>query len=525
MKNIKRLARIGISFAFLSVVSAYAADSLIDDLRYLPSGVSLVVGFEPWPVTGDAASFRDQLLGAVGFDRDPRKLSDALTGARRVVLSAVHNGDGAIAWLGVVHIDRQISPDAAREAGVAIDSLRPGFTLFGDPAQIKRALERETSDEDSVASGMLLEPIVKAADIATVWGVLTRKGVSCQGCARRCAAVRAAADSGSFAHSLAGMQWWSFALSGDDASRFVMRTRARSAEDAAILADEQRGVLAALRFGARSRSDGIYSLLRQARVMRDGVMIDLELPSDKSLLRWLCRKNDCYAPLKSMLRWQTGAEQREATERTVEVLRRLGVSPGEHVADVGAGLGFFTVRLARVVGNAGLVVAVEIDGDIVSELRMRANEAPYPQVEVVLGGPDDPKLAPQSFDAVLIVNAYHEMPQHQQMLKAIRRALKPDGRLMLLEPFAPEKRVEPRGAQEREHVLAPELAEQDLREAGFVVVERDETFVLSPCSSNVEWLLLARPSAPPAFSPDGLFSLLLDREWMTLGVVGEAWGE
>jgi SAM-dependent methyltransferase len=100
-------------------------------------------------------------------------------------------------------------------------------------------------------------------------------------------------------------------------------------------------------------------------------------------------------------------------------------------------------------------------------------------------------VPPESLDAVLIVNAYHEMPKHKGMLDGIRRALRPGGRLMLVEPFAPAKRTEPRDVQERQHLLAPELAEQDLREAGFRVAERDEGFVKDPESGHGRWLLLA----------------------------------
>jgi SAM-dependent methyltransferase len=138
----------------------------------------------------------------------------------------------------------------------------------------------------------------------------------------------------------------------------------------------------------------------------------------------------------------------------------------------------------------------EISPDMVAELRARAADAHYPQVEAVLGTPEDPRPTERSLDAVLIVNAYHEMPQHQLMLRAIRRALKPGGRLMLVEPFAPEKRALPRDAQERQHLLAPELAQQDLREAGFQIVECDEAFVQLPGADHGDWLILARPSEP-----------------------------
>ena len=274
--------------------------------------------------------------------------------------------------------------------------------------------------------------------------------------------------------------------------RLQLRVRAASAEDALVLADEQRSVLAGLRLQARGAPDGVPLALREARVKCAGGDVVLDLPASGPLLRWLCHKGDCDLPLRSLLSWHLGAEQRESLGRAGEVLRRLQIAPGEQVADVGAGPGFFTTRLARAVGATGRVFAVEIDPDLVAALRERAAEAPYPQVQAVLGAADDPRLPPQSLDAVLIVDAYHEMPQHGRMLEAIRGALRAGGRLLLVEPFAPAKKALPREQQEREHVLDPELARRDLIDAGFQVLELDQRFVELPEASHGEWLLLAR---------------------------------
>ncbi len=456
-----------------SVASAQPSDSLRADLNFLPPDSVLVVGFEPWPDGGDGGLFRDALLGAIGFDGTQQNL-DVLRGSRRVVLSASLTGSGRLAWLGVARTDAQVVP-----------------LLFGDPEQVTRAHERERTARDGASAG-LSEPFLEASRAAHAWGVFTRAAMSCQGCKTRCAHNPAEAVPGSFTHSLRGMEWWSLALGGASGGRLRMHTRVRSVEDAAILADEQRAVLAGLRQEAHAEPDGIPLLLQQVSVRCTGSVIDLEFPESTPLLRWMCRNGGCSVPLQHLMKWSVWAAEREATERPAEVLRRLQVAPGERVADVGAGLGFFSTRLARAVGTTGRVLAVEIDERLVAELRARAAAAPHPQLEALLGTADDPHLAPQSLDAVLIVNAYHEMPKHRQMLEAIARALRPSGRLMLIEPFAPGKRAEPRDAQEREHLLAPELAEQDLREAGLVIVQRDDAFVRSADAERGEWLILAR---------------------------------
>jgi SAM-dependent methyltransferase len=474
MKALSRFLVGGGLLISCSAASAQPSDSLRADLSYLPPDAVLVVGFDPWPDGGDTGLFRDTLLGAVGFDGTQQNL-DVLRGSRRVVLAASPAGDGRLAWLGAARKDAQVAP-----------------LLFGDPEQVARAREREGTARDVASAGGLAEPFLEASRSAHAWGVFTRAAMSCQGCRARCAHNPAETVAGSFSHSLREMEWWSLALGGTTSDRLQMRTRVRSVEDAAILADEQRAVLAGLRQEAHAEPDGIPLLLQQVSVRCTGSAIDLELPESAPLLRWMCRNGGCSAPLQNLMKWSVWAAEREATERPAEALRRLLVAPGERVADVGAGLGFFSARLARAVGDTGRVFAVEIDERLVAELRGRAAAAPYPQIEALLGTADDPHLAPRSLDAVLIVNAYHEMPKHQQMLEAIARALRPGGRLMLIEPFAPDKRAEPRDAQEREHLLAPELAEQDLREAGFVIIQCDESFVRSADVKRDEWLLLAR---------------------------------
>jgi ubiquinone/menaquinone biosynthesis C-methylase UbiE len=121
------------------------------------------------------------------------------------------------------------------------------------------------------------------------------------------------------------------------------------------------------------------------------------------------------------------------------------------VADVGAGDGFFTVRLAWLLGSAGRVYAVDIDEKTLSGLGERVRAAPFDKVELVLGQADDPKLPVATLDAVLIVNSYHEMPEHQRMLERIHEALKPEGRPVLVEPFSAGRRALPREEQEKKH--------------------------------------------------------------------------
>jgi predicted methyltransferase len=183
---------------------------------------------------------------------------------------------------------------------------------------------------------------------------------------------------------------------------------------------------------------------------------------------------------------------REEWQKVPEILKALGIMGGSSVADVGAGEGFFTFRLAHEVGPAGRVYAVEVAADDLRRLRERVSREGVPQVEVVAGERDDPRLPGDSLDAALIVNAYHEMREHQAMLAAIRRALKPNGRLVIVEPIVESRRGESRERQESSHEIEPKYVEADLREAGFEVLELRDPFTRRPAGDS-EWLLVARP--------------------------------
>jgi ubiquinone/menaquinone biosynthesis C-methylase UbiE len=108
-----------------------------------------------------------------------------------------------------------------------------------------------------------------------------------------------------------------------------------------------------------------------------------------------------------------------------DVVAALAIGEGSRVADVGAGSGYFTEHLAREVGAGGRVFAVEISERSLSQLRRLAEDENLDNIEVVPGEVDDPKLPERSLDAVLVVDAYHEMTEYEAMLSGMYRALKP----------------------------------------------------------------------------------------------------
>jgi ubiquinone/menaquinone biosynthesis C-methylase UbiE len=133
-----------------------------------------------------------------------------------------------------------------------------------------------------------------------------------------------------------------------------------------------------------------------------------------------------------------GAPWLERREREIEeepdlAIRLLRIQRGSTVADIGAGSGYMTLRLARAVGNKGTVYATDIQSGMLELLQKNLARERVTHVIPVLGTPDDPKLPPDSIDLALMVDVYHEFSQPQRMLQRIREALKANGRLVLLE--------------------------------------------------------------------------------------------
>jgi predicted methyltransferase len=176
--------------------------------------------------------------------------------------------------------------------------------------------------------------------------------------------------------------------------------------------------------------------------------------------------------------------------RISEVFSFAGLFPGAKVADIGAGEGWLTVRLARAVGPSGRVYAVDIDQRALKVLRERLREEKFNNIEVVEGAVDDPRLPRESLDAVITMLAYHEMSAYDAMLQHICESLKPTGRLVLVEPTS--RLVSPdRELQRKGDVLSAQLAENDLRKAGFQIADLRDPFISDFSGRSLLWLVVA----------------------------------
>ena len=179
---------------------------------------------------------------------------------------------------------------------------------------------------------------------------------------------------------------------------------------------------------------------------------------------------------------------RDVWQRPDQIMDALNIAEGSVVADLGAGSGWFTIRLARRVGPNGRVYAVDIQPQMIEVINRRVprENLNYNNVITRLGTADDPDLPVGEIDAVLIVDAYHEMERPVAQLRNAARALKPDGRLGIVEftmagggPGPPmEERVDP------ERVI------REASEAGLRLVDQ-------PKFPRYQYMLVfAKPAAP-----------------------------
>jgi ubiquinone/menaquinone biosynthesis C-methylase UbiE len=180
-------------------------------------------------------------------------------------------------------------------------------------------------------------------------------------------------------------------------------------------------------------------------------------------------------------RWLDRAtrEQEEAPERALGL---IGIRSGMVVADVGAGTGYMTIRLAGLVGPSGKVYANDIQPAMLRAVEDKARAAHIANVEVVAGTETDARLPADSLDLALLVDVYHELRHPQDMLRSLRRSLKTDGRLVLVEyrqedpdvPIAPTHRMSAAGARAEVEAegFAFERAIEDLPRQHILVFHR-----------------------------------------------------
>lgn len=157
--------------------------------------------------------------------------------------------------------------------------------------------------------------------------------------------------------------------------------------------------------------------------------------------------------------------EREAEEAPSKALAALELKPGMVVADIGAGSGYYTSRMAKLVGPTGKVFATDIQPGMIELLNRRVQAEGLANVTTILGAMDDPKLTPASIDLAIMVDVYHELQDPQVFLQKLRPAFKPGGRFVLLE----YRKEDPRVPIQPAHKMSVAEVKMELEAEGFAL--------------------------------------------------------
>ncbi|MBS1542776.1 MAG: methyltransferase domain-containing protein [Bacteroidetes bacterium] len=190
-------------------------------------------------------------------------------------------------------------------------------------------------------------------------------------------------------------------------------------------------------------------------------------------------------------------KDRDRWQKPEELIRMLNLKKDSEVADLGCHEGYMTVKLAGVV-TSGHVHAVDLNATRLSQLKSHLASRQISNVETIQGNVSDPHLPANKLDALVILDAYHEMTSHQEILAHIKRALKPGGRLLICEPIADERRKLTRSEQQGKHEIGLSFVLEDLAKAGFEVVKQADPFIdRSREKGDMMWVILATPVPDP----------------------------
>ena len=175
--------------------------------------------------------------------------------------------------------------------------------------------------------------------------------------------------------------------------------------------------------------------------------------------------------------FKAGDQNREVQQRATDLLQAMNASPGDWVADVGAGAGYYAMRLSTIVGPQGKVFAEEIGTNVLRTLDLRVKLFELHNVEVVKGEDDNPKLPAESLATVVVVNSYHHFEKYEPMCEQILHSLRPGGRLVIADYSLPAHRQKSRADQLKIHEIDPVLVRSELTRAGFRVLTCEDPFV------------------------------------------------
>lgn len=185
-------------------------------------------------------------------------------------------------------------------------------------------------------------------------------------------------------------------------------------------------------------------------------------------------------------------EDRDKWMNVSKIFDLAGIQEGSKVADVGCHEGYLSVRLSKRVGESGGVYAVDVREDRLEDLRENLEDRNIRNVEVILGDYDNPKLPIEILDAVIVMDTYHEIKDYMEVLGHINSALKPGGRLLMLEKLKDHAKGKSREDQVDSHTLSTKYVKKELQQAGFEITKSISDFGKWEREENkTMWILVA----------------------------------
>ena len=186
--------------------------------------------------------------------------------------------------------------------------------------------------------------------------------------------------------------------------------------------------------------------------------------------------------------WHDENERDKAGEPQ-QLVRLLGIKPGMTIADIGAGSGYYVVRLSPIVGASGRVIAEDVVPDYLENLRRRVRDLGLANVDIVRGEAHDPKLPARSLDLAILVHMYHEIAQPYALLYNLVPALKPGARIGIVDAFAPTA----------QHGTPPALLRCELKAVGYREISPDRLI-----GSDAYLAIFAPPSVASRPRPENI---------------------
>jgi ubiquinone/menaquinone biosynthesis C-methylase UbiE len=191
--------------------------------------------------------------------------------------------------------------------------------------------------------------------------------------------------------------------------------------------------------------------------------------------KWYMGREIAYVMSHYGISWLERPE-REKEERVTLLLKNMDLKPGMAVADIGAGSGYHAVRMSKMVGD-GKIYAVDVEPKMIDYLNKKIKDEGYKNIKTILGKEQSVNLPPESIDIMLLVDVYHELSFPYEMARSMMEALKPGGKLYLVEYKAEDITVPIKEV----HKMTQKQAVKEIRAGGFIFVKNMENLPWQHC--------------------------------------------